>query len=98
MYDEKFKKIWLKMYDIGWRKLCIYYGKTASYQGYRRRGMRLGDLKDVVTADFEVGGVPGRGIPGKGKHSRQIEGEFHLSTLEVQGGYHAGGTVTATEV
>ena len=31
MYDEKFKKIWLKMYDIGWRQLCIYYGKTASY-------------------------------------------------------------------
>ena len=56
------------------------------------------DLQGVVPADFEFGGVPGRGFPCKFKHSGDIEGSFHLSTLEVEGGHHAGGDVTSTTV
>ena len=48
--------------------------------------------------DFEVGGVPGGGFPIKGKISGKTEVAFHVSTLEVEGGHHAGGAGTATAV
>ena len=46
-------------------------------------GGRSGDLQDVVPTDFEVGGMPGRGFPRNGKHSREIARAFHVSILEV---------------
>ena len=47
---------------------------------------------------FEVGAVLGRVMSGKGENSREVEGEFHISTLEAKGGYYEGGTRTANEV
>ena len=37
-------------------------------RGGRCWGRRDGDLQGVIPADFEVCGVPDRGLPGKGKH------------------------------
>ena len=47
---------------------------------------------------FLVSVVPGRGLFIKGKNYGDIEGAFHVSTLEVEGGHHAGGAGTATTV
>ena len=59
---------------------------------------RSGDLQGFVPADFEVSGVHGGGFPSKGKNSGKIEGAFYVSTLEVKGGHHEGGAITATTV
>ena len=48
--------------------------------------------------DFEVSRVPGRGLTGKGKHSKDIEGAFHVLTMEFEGEHHAGGSETAIVV
>ena len=37
-------------------------------------------------------------MPGKGKDPRNTEGEFHVPTLEVKGGYYSGGAGTVTTV
>ena len=67
-------------------------------RGGRRLGRRSGNLQGVVTEDFEASGVPGRGLPVKGKKPGEIKGAFHVSTMEVEGGDHAGGAGTATAV
>ena len=57
-----------------------------------------GDLQDVIPTGFEVGGVTGGGIIRKGKNSGKTEGAFHVLTMEVKVGHHAGGDVTVTAV
>ena len=42
----------------------------------------------------KVGGVPGGGMPGQGKTPGNIEGAFHVSTMEVEGVHFAGGAGT----
>ena len=59
---------------------------------------KTGDLQGVVHADYEVGGLLGGGILGKGKDPRKNEGEFYVPTLEVEGVHHAGGARTVTAV
>ena len=48
--------------------------------------------------DFEVSRGPGRGLTGKGKHSKEIKGAFHELTMKFEGGQHAGGAETAIVV
>ena len=43
-------------------------------RGGRRRRKRSGDIQGVVPAHFEVSGMPGGGMPGKGKNSKNNEG------------------------
>ena len=38
------------------------------------------------------------GFHGKGKNLGNTEGEFHVLTLEVEGGHHAGGVGTVIAV
>ena len=42
----------------------------------------------------KVCGVPGGGMPSQGKTPGNIEGEFHVSTMEVEGVHFAGGAGT----
>ena len=42
----------------------------------------------------KVCGVPGGGMPGQGKTPGNIEEEFHVSTMEVEGVHFAGGAGT----
>ena len=48
--------------------------------------------------DSKIGGVPGRGIPVQGKNTGKVEGEYHVSTLEVEGGHLSVGTGTVVAV
>ena len=55
-------------------------------------------INSVVPANVEDCGVPNRGMSGKGKQSRDIEGAFHVLTLKVESGYHAVHTGNDTQV
>ena len=68
----------------------------ATYQGGRHRGRRFGDLHGVLSADPEVGGMPGGRMSGKGKNPRETAGALNVSTLEGEGGHFTGDTGTAT--
>ena len=48
--------------------------------------------------DIELGGVADIRLPRKGKHSGDIEGSFHVSTLEFEGVHHLGRAGTTTAV
>ena len=74
-----------------------WYSNDSDFGGGRRE-RRLRYLQCVVPTFFEFSGMPGIGMYGKGKNSGDIEEGFHVTTLEVEGGYHAGGTRTTTNL
>ena len=51
-------------------------------RGLDSGGESFGDLCGVLSADYEVIGMFGGRMSGKGKHYRETVGALHLSTLE----------------
>ena len=53
----------------------------ATDQGVRHRWRGIRDIQSVLSEGAEVGGVPGRWMPGKGEQPRENQRTLHVSSL-----------------
>ena len=67
----------------------------AIYQGDRHRCRRTGDIQGVFSTGNEVGVMPDKWMPGKGKQPREAQRKLHVSSLEVEGGNYIESNGTA---
>ena len=67
-------------------------------RGVEIEGGRFRDLCGVLPEDFEVGGIPGGWLFGKGKQPREASITLNLLPLEGEGGNSSGWNKTTTEV